>query len=140
MTEQETRQLVQEKGKGGKYFHLVHTKVKEGYKRTTTSIVRVVKYANTKKAKERRANNPTQAPKVNPNNKYLGDNLIYNENTQRTCLQVFLTNCKYHTPKSVYEYQGQEITSEEYYQGTNTKPSKPTELMNIDIENIVAIY
>ena len=139
MTEQETQERLEKVGKG-KYFHLVFAKEKEGYKRTTTTIVRIVKYANTKKAKERRANNPSKPQKVNESDKYLGNNLIYNENTQKTRLQVFLTNCKYHQPKSVFEYNGQEISSEEYYQGTNTKPSNPTELMNINIEEIVAIY
>lgn len=139
MTQQETQEKLQAIG-NGKYFHLVFAKEKEGYKRTTTTIVRIVRYANTKKAKERRANNPSKPQKVNESDKYLGNNLIYNENTKKTRLQVFLTNCKYHQPKSVFEYNGQEITSEEYYQGTNTKPSNPTELMNINIEEIVAIY
>lgn len=139
MTQQETQDKLQTIGKG-KYFHLVFEKVIEGYKRTTTTIVRIVNYSNTKKAKERKANNPSKPSKVNPSDKYLGNNLIYNENTQKTRLQVFLTNCKYHQPKSVYEYQGQEIGCEEYYEGTNTKPSKPSELMCINIEDIVAIY
>jgi hypothetical protein len=124
----------------GTYFHLVFKKQYGEYVRTTKTIGRLVKYANTKKAKERKALNPTKETKTNPNNQYLGNNIIFNTNTQKTCLQVFLTNCKYHKPISVYEHLNEEITMEEFYEGTNKKPSEPSELMNIDINDIVAIY
>ena len=138
-----TQEIIQETLKNikrGKYFHLVFKKTYGDYTRTTTTIVRLVTYSHTKKAKERMANNPNKSIKVNPNNVYLGNNLIYNKNTDQTNLQVFLTNCKYHKPISVYEYLGEEITMEEFYEGTNKEPSKPSELMNININDIVAIY
>ena len=139
MTNQEIQEKLNAKRKGT-YFKIAFRKVKGDYSRTTTTIVRLVKYANTKKAKERALNNPNKVSKANPNDKYLGNNLIFNENTQKTRLQVFLTNCQYHKPHSVYEYNGKEISSEEYYEGTNTKPSTPSELMCIDTSEIVMIY
>jgi len=133
MTLQEIQEKLSAKRKGT-YFTLTFTKHYGECSKTTTTTVRLANYYHVVKKE------PQEGTKKNTNDKYLGNNLIYNENTQKTRLQVFLTNCKYHQPKSVYEYQGEEISVEEFYKRTNKKPSNVSVMFTIDINDIVAIY
>ena len=130
--------------KRGQYFTIVYCKAIGDYTKTTTTTVRLVDYNNVKAVKEAKAKklmeNPTQqqtSPKKS-NDTHLGNNLIYNANTNKTRLQVFLTN--HHKPHCVYEYQGNEIDRETYYEGTHEKPSTPSIMFTINIDNIIAIY
>ena len=133
MTLNEIQEKLNAKRKGT-YFTIVYKGIYGDYSKTTTTTVRLCNYYHVVKKE------PQQDTKKVSNDKYLGNNLIFNENTQKTRLQVFLTNGKYHTPKSVYEYQGNEITSVEFYEGTHKKPSNVSVMFTIDINNIVAIY
>ena len=133
MTLQEIQEKLSAKRKGT-YFTLTFKKHYGECSKTTTTTVRLANYYHVVKKE------PQEGTKKNTNDKYLGNNLIYNENTQKTRLQVFLTNCKYHQPKSVYEYQGEEISVEEFYERTNKKPSNVSVMFTIDINDIVAIY
>jgi hypothetical protein len=133
MTLENVQKILSEK-KRGTYFTIVYKSTYGEYAKTTTTTIRLCNYYNVVKKE------PQQGAKKSTNDKYLGNNLIFNENTQKTRLQVFLTNCKNHTPRNVYEYQGNEITSVEFYEGTHKKPSNVSVMFTIDINNIVAIY
>ena len=133
MTLQEVQEKLSSKKKG-QYFTIVYKKVYGEYSKTTRTTVRLADYYKVVKKE------PLQGTKKNTNDTHLGNNLIFNENTQKTRLQVFLTNCKYHQPKSIYEYQGNEITAIEFYEGVNKKPSNVSIMFTIDINDLVAIY
>lgn len=133
MTLQEIQNKLNSK-KRGTYFTITFKKNYGEYAKTTTTTVRLANYYKVV-GKE-----PKQDTKKNTNDKYLGNNLIFNENTQKTRLQVFLTNCKNHTPKNVYEYKGNEISAVEFYEGTNKKPSNISIMFTIDINDLVAIH
>ena len=133
MTLQEIQEKLSAK-KRGAFFTIVYKKFYGDYSKTTTTTVRLANYYSVVKKE------PKQGEKKPSNDKYLGNNLIFNENTQKTRLQVFLTNCKYHAPKNIYEYQGKEITSVEFYENVNKKPNNISVMFTIDINDIVAIY
>ena len=133
MTLQEIQEKLSAKKKGT-YFTIKYRKHYGDYTQTTITTVRLANYYHVVKKE------PQEGAKKNTNDKYLGNNLIFNENTQKTRLQVFLTNCKYHLPKSVYEYQGQEISVEEFYEGSGKKPSNVSVMFTLNINDIVEIY
>lgn len=131
-------QLALSTKKRGTWFTIVYKKVIGDYAKTTTHTVRLVNYysvANKESQKE-----PQQGAKKVSNDIHLGNNLIYNLNTHKTRLQVFLTKCHNHKPHSIYEYQGNTIDKEQFIEGTHYKSSAPSMLYTIDISNIVAIY
>ena len=111
-----------------RWFHVVYTSTINGYKKTTTSIVRFADY--------KKADGTMNEPKKTNLSEYI----MHCENTGNTNLQVFVTNCKNHKPHSVYEYMGKEISKEEYYEGSHKKPSSPSQCFYLTIDNIVAIY
>lgn len=133
MTQKEIQEKLSAKRKGT-YFTLMYRKHYGDYTQTTTTTVRLANYYHVVKKE------PATSAKKNTHDIYLGNNLIFNENTQKTRLQVFLTNNKYHHPKSVYEYQGSEISVEEFYEGSGKKPSNVSVMFTLNIEDIVAIY
>ena len=118
--------------KNNRWFAIEFKSEKNGYKKTTRTVVKLMKYKS--------KNNGEDKPQKQNNDIHLTQNLIFNTNTQKTRLQVFLTKCPNHKPHNVYEYQGKEITKEEYYAGTGKKPSNITEMFTINVENIIAIY
>ena len=128
--------------KRGQFITITYKKVLGDYVKTTTTTIRLVDYNNVKAVKEKKA---LEGPKTTitgakkPSaDQHLGNNLIYNANTGKTRLQVFLTN--HHKPHCVYEYQGKEITKEQWYNESGDKQSTPTIMFSINIENIIAIY
>ena len=131
MTTEKVKELTLSKKKGA-WFTIEYKSEKNGYVKTTKSIVRLIPYKS--------KNNGEEKVKKANNDIHLTENLIFNTNTNKTRLQVFLTKCPNHKPKSVYEYLGNEITKEEYYEGTGKKPSNITEMFTINVENIIAIY
>ena len=133
MKTQEIQDILKTKKKGT-YFTIVYRKHYGEYTQTTTTTVRLANYYKVVKKE------PQESTKKNTNDVYLGNNLIFNQNTQKTRLQVFLTNCKYHQPKSVYEYQGQEISVEEFYEKSGKKHHNVSVMFTIDVNDIVAIY
>lgn len=132
MTQEQVQNILNTK-KRGTYFTIKYSKKYGDYNKTTTTTVRLANYYHVVKKEPKSDTNKVSS------DKYLGNNLIFNENTQKTRLQVFLTNNPHHKAKSVYEYQGEEITKEEFYQGTNKKPSNVSVMFTIDIADIVAI-
>ena len=120
--------------KKGTYFTIIYKKSYGDYTKTTKIVVRLANYYNVVKKE------PLQGAKSNSSDIHLGNNLIYNTNTNKTRLQVFLTNCPYHKPQSIYEYQGNEIDKDTFYQGTNKKPSNVSVMFTLDINDIVAIH
>lgn len=142
MTLEQTQEILNQK-KRGQYLTITFRKVLGDFVKTTTTTIRLVNYNNVKAVKEKKAlkgekttitNELTKKPSAD---KYLGNNLIYNENTGKTRLQVFLTN--HHKPHCVYEYQGQEITQDEWYAESGDKKSTHEIMFAINIENIIAI-
>lgn len=118
--------------KRGTYFVIVYSKLINGYKKTTRTVVRLCNYASVVKKEV------TTGTKSNSNDVYLGNNIIFNKNTNKTRLQVFLT--KHHKPHVSYEYNGADIDSDTYYENSGDKKSTPTVMFSINIENIVAVY
>ena len=141
--ELETLQKILETKKRGQYLTITYQKVLGDYVKTTTTTIRLVDYNNVKEVKEMKAlkgnngGNGNDAPKKPSNDKYLGNNIIFNVNTQKTRLQVFLT--KHHTPKCVYTYQGKEIDKETWYAESGDKQATPKIMFSINIENIISI-
>lgn len=127
--------------KRGHFLTITYRKEINGYVKTTTTTVRLVDYNSIKSVKEKKAQQPlveNKQPKVS-NDVYMGNNIIFNKNTGKTRLQVFLTGNPHHKPHSVYEYQGSEITADEWYEGTGKKPSTPTIMFSIDVSEIVMV-
>ena len=122
----------------GAYLTIVYSKTYKGeYVKTTRTTVRLVNYSAVKKNNGEGDQKPT---KVNPNNEYLGNNIIYNKNTQNTLLQVFLTNNPHHRPHSVYcKVNGEEITKEEFVEATGKKSSTPDIMFSINVNDIVMV-
>lgn len=146
MTLEETQAILNTK-KRGQFLTITYQKVLGDYKKTTTTTIRLVDYNNVKAVKEMK-----KAKGIDPSkplkstitgekkpsaDKHLGNNLIYNENTHKTRLQVFLTN--HHTPHVIYEYQGHEIDQEQWYAESGDKKSTPSIMFSITIDNILAI-
>ena len=124
----------------GSYFTVVYQKVIKGCKKLTTTTVRLVNYSSTPKGKEAALKNADKPKNANTHSEYLGNNLIYNTNTQNTLLQVFLTNNPHHRPHSIYsKVNGDEITKDEWYEITGKKPSAPDTMFTININDIVMI-
>lgn len=145
MTLEQTQEILNKK-KRGQYLTITFRKVLGDFVKTTTTTIRLVNYNNVKAVKEKKAlkgekttitSELKNTPKKPSADKYLGNNLIYNENTGKTRLQVFLTN--HHKPHCVYEYQGQEITQDEWYAESGDKKSTHDIMFTINIENIIAI-
>ncbi len=132
MTQEQVQNILNKKRKGT-YFTLTYKKNYGEYTKTTTTTVRIANYYHVVKKE------PQEGAKKVSNDTYLGNNLIFNQNTQKTRLQVFLTNNPNHKAKSIYEYQGEEISKEEFYEGTHKKPSNVSVMFTIDIAEIVAI-
>lgn len=119
--------------KKGRYFTITYVKVYGDFTKTVTVTLRIAKYSSV-------AKKDPETIKKNPNDIYLGNNIIRNVHTGKTRLQVFLTKSKTHKPVVHYHYLDQEISKEDFYQGSGQKPSKaPDTMYNIFIETIVAI-
>lgn len=144
MTLEQTQTILNTK-KRGQFLTITYHKVLGDYVKTTTTTVRLVDYNNVKAVKEQKAAKglkttiTTQSTTIKKPSadKHLGNNLIFNANTGKTRLQVFLTG--HHKPHCIYEYQGHEIDQEEYYTNSGDKQSTPTIMFSIDIANILAI-
>jgi len=141
MTLEQTQEILNQK-KRGQYLTITYHKVLGDYVKTTTTTVRLVDYHNTKAYKEKMAlkepkTTISSQPKKPSADKHLGNNLVYNENTGKTRLQVFLTN--HHKPHCIYEYQGKEITKDQWYNESGDRQSTPDIMFSIDIANILAI-
>lgn len=120
----------------GAYTTIVYIKDNgNGYVKTTKTTIRLIDY----RATHEPSANANGASRAN-NDIHLGNNLIYNQKTKKTRLQVFLTHCRLHAPQSTYTFNGKPITKEEYEEA-NPKKSKPlaSDLFTINIENIVSI-
>ena len=128
-------QKILETKKRGHFFTLVYRKEINGYVKTTTTTVRLVDYASV----VGKTINVENKPSKPSNDIHLGNNLIFNKNTGKTRLQVFLTGNPHHKPHSIYEYQGNEITADEWYEGTGKKPSVPTLMFCLDVNEIVMV-
>jgi len=119
--------------KRGTYFTITFKKEINGYSRTTTTLARLANYGAVAKKE------PSEI-KSNGNTEYLGNNLYYNKNTGNICLHIFPTKNPNHKPHSVYEYMGNAITREQYYEGTHKKPSNGQATMfSININDIVMV-
>lgn len=142
MTLEQTQEILNQK-KRGQFITITYQKVLGDYKKTTTTTIRLVDYNNVKKVKEMKAlKGETQketitGEKKQSADKHLGNNLIFNENTGKTRLQVFLTN--HHKPHCIYEYQGNEISQDQWYAESGDKKSTPSIMFTILVENIIAI-
>jgi len=128
-------QKILSKKRRGTYMRITYEKTYGDYHKITNAIVRLINYSSLKSVQTQ----SNGEKKVNPNKQYLGNNLIHNTHTGTTCLEVFVTNGKYHKPRSVYEYMGEEITKEEFYNGTKQKPRQVSTLYTINIADIIAI-
>lgn len=119
--------------KRGTYFTITFKKEINGYSRTTTTLVRLANYGAVAKKEPSEINGKS-------NNQYLGNNLYHNTNTNNICLHVFTTKNPNHKPHSIYEYMGETITREEYYEGIHKKPSSSNGIMfAINIKDIVMV-
>ena len=119
--------------KRGRYFAITYKHTYGEYAKTTRAVVRLADYYKVTGKEPKLDTNKVS------NDKHLGNNLIYNSNTGKTRLQVFLTNNPNHKPHSVYEYQGNEISKDEFYGNVNKKPSNISVMFTIDVESILAI-
>jgi len=141
--ELETLQNILNSKKRGQYLTITYQKVLGDYKKTTTTTIRLVDYNNVKAVKEMKKakgydpNATIKEPTKPSANKYLGNNLVYNENTGKTRLQVFLTNK--HQPHCIYEYQGKEISQDQWYAESGDKKATPSIMFSVLVENILAI-
>lgn len=141
MTLEQTQTILNTK-KRGQFITITYHKVLGDYVKTTTTTIRLVDYNNVKQVKEKKALQSPKTtiatqPKKPSADQHLGNNLVYNSNTGKTRLQVFLTG--HHKPHCIYEYQGQEIDQETYYANSGDKQATPTIMFSIDIANILAI-
>ena len=139
-----TLQKILNSKKRGQFLPITYRKPLGDYEKTTTTIVRLVDYNNVKAVKEMKKakgidlnQNTTTMPKKPSADKHLGNNIIYNENTGKTRLQVFPVNN--HKPHCIYTYQGNEIDKDTYYAESGDKQSNPSIVYSINIENIIAI-
>lgn len=141
--ELETLQNILNSKKRGQYLTITYQKVLGDYKKTTTTTIRLVDYNNVKAVKEMKAAKGIDPNAAKPSTKklsadhYLGNNLIFNVNTQKTRLQVFLTNK--HKPHCIYEYQGKEISQDQWYAESGDKKATPSIMFSINVDNILAI-
>ena len=133
-----TLQTILNSKKRGQYMTITYEKVMGAYTKTTTTTIRLVDYNNVAEVKAKKALQAEKpAKKTNSADKHLGNNLIYNANTGKTRLQVFLT--KHHKPHCIYTYNGNEIDKDTYYANSGDKQSTPSIMFTITIDNIIAI-
>ena len=130
--------------KRGQFLTITYQKVIGAYKKVTTAVVRLVDYNNVKAVKEKKAlkygntQKQTITGEKKPSaDKYLGNNIIFNENTGKTRLQVFVT--KNHKPHSIYTYEDNTIDKETYYLNSGDKENNADIMYSVNIENILMI-
>ena len=128
--------------KRGQFLTITYKKVVGSYSKITTTTVRLIDYAS---AIGKKVVNKTENSQNKPSNDvHLGNNLIFNQNTGKTRLQVFLTKCKNHKPHSIYwkldeDGVNEQITAEEFYNGTGEKRQEPTLMFCVLTDNIVKV-
>lgn len=124
--------------KRGQFLTITYKKAVKNCVKYTTTTVRLVDYASVS------GKTPLNSQSKTSNDIHLGNNLVYNQNTGKTRLQVFLTKCKNHQPKSHYweiteNDVMEQITAEEFYTKTGEKKSEPTLMFCILTDNIVKV-
>lgn len=111
----------------GRYFSITYTKNINGYEKTTKTVVTLKGYHGNYQCS-------------NPNENYLGDNIIENTKTGVTRLMVFVTQNPKQKPHSTCNYYGNEISVEEWYEKTHRKHTIPDTMFSIDISDIVELH
>ena len=124
--------------KRGQFLTITYRKVIGKFSKQTTTTIRLIDYASVS------GKTPSNSQSKTSNDIHLGNNLIYNQNTGKTRLQVFLTKCKNHKPHSIYweetdNGEKEQISAEEFYENTKERKSEPTLMFCILTENIVKV-
>ena len=122
--------------KKGTYHTIVYAHSENGYTKTTTMVARLVNYYHIKEVRESGKTEPSEPRK---NTIVIVPHILtYNTKTGNYLLHVYPT--KHHQPRSTYTNpSGETCTSEEYYDMSGRKPSGPSPVYQIKLQDLVAI-